>query len=104
MGLRGWERAGAMGANGAFSLLTRYRALASQRMVILGSGSLGLGTAALALQHGVNVAGIVEVDEAASGEGQAAAELGDRGGAIYTTHIRRELAATRAQDEFVDVV
>src|SRR6267143_2869207 len=41
MGFPGWERAGAMGASGAFSLLTRYRALASRRMVILGSRSLG---------------------------------------------------------------
>src|SRR5258708_32160057 len=33
MGFPGWERAGAMGANGAVSLLTRYRALGSRRLV-----------------------------------------------------------------------
>ena len=104
MGFRGWERAGAMGANGAFSLLTRYRALASQRMVILGSGSLGLGTAALALQHGVSVAGIVEVDEAVRGEAQAAARLADRGVPIYTSHTMREARGTVGEVESVVVV
>src|SRR5947209_7159742 len=104
MGFRGWERAGAMGANGAFSLLTRYRALASQRMIILGSGSLGLGTAALALQHGVHVAGVVEVDEAVRGEAEAAARLADRGVPIYTSHTLREARGTVGEVESVVVV
>src|SRR5262245_56191183 len=45
LGFPGWERAGVMGASGAWSLLTRYRALAAQRMVVVGSGNLGLRTA-----------------------------------------------------------
>src|SRR5499433_157866 len=53
LGFPGWERAGAMGASGAQALLTRYRALASKRVLILGSGQLALVTAALALEHGI---------------------------------------------------
>src|SRR5437667_46588 len=61
LGFPGWERAGTLGAGGAAALLVRYRALAARRLVVLGSGALGLQTAALALEHGVEVAGVVEV-------------------------------------------
>jgi thioredoxin reductase len=90
MGFPGWERAGAMGANGAASLLTRYRALGSQRMVIVGSGDLGLRTAALALESGVTVAGIVEVANTARGDGAIARSLAGRGVPLYTAHTIRE--------------
>src|SRR5215471_3834613 len=63
LGFPGWERAGAMGANAACALITRYRALASRRMVIVGSGDLALNTAALAVEHGVNVAAVVELGD-----------------------------------------
>jgi len=104
MGFPGWERAGAMGANGAFSLLTRYRALASQRMLILGSGSLGLSTAALARQHGVTVTGIVEVDEAVRGDAGAVAALAGHGVPIYTAHTLREARGKVGDIESVVVV
>src|SRR5205814_4690203 len=35
LGFPGWERAGVMGAHAARALMTRYRALASQRVVIV---------------------------------------------------------------------
>jgi thioredoxin reductase len=90
MGFPGWERAGAMGANGAVSLLTRYRALASKRMVIVGSGDLGLRTAALALESGVAVAGIVEVAHAVRGDEEIGRSLASRGVPFYTAHTIRE--------------
>src|SRR5215472_2520734 len=61
LGFPGWERAGVMGANAARALLIRYRALATEQLVIIGSGDLALDTAALALDRGVTVAAIVEV-------------------------------------------
>ena len=61
MSFAGWNMAGAMGANGAHSLMSRYRALSSQRMVVLGSGNLGLNTARMALDTGVEVAAVVDV-------------------------------------------
>jgi thioredoxin reductase len=90
MGFPGWERAGAMGANGAVSLLTRYRALGSQRMVIVGSGDLGLRTAALALESGVAVAGIVEVANTVRGDKEIARSLARRGVPFYAAHTIRE--------------
>jgi len=91
MGFPGWERAGAMAANGAVSLLTRYRALGSQRMVIVGSGDLGLRTAVLALEGGVAVAGIVEVANTVRGDGTIARSLAGRGVPLYTAHTIREV-------------
>jgi len=90
MGFPGWERAGAMGANGAVSLLSRYRALRSQRMVIVGSGDLGLRTATLALESGVAVAGIVEVANAVRGDEGIARSLASQGVPFYTAHTIRE--------------
>src|SRR5437879_4188955 len=62
LGFPGWERAGTLGAGGAAALLARYRALAARRVVVLGSGALGLHTAALGLDRGDEDAGILEVD------------------------------------------
>jgi len=90
LGFPGWERAGVMGANAACALLTRYRALASRCMVIVGSGDLALSTAALALQHGLSVAGIVEVGDRVAGNAELAREIAGRGVPIFTGHTLRE--------------
>jgi len=104
LGFPGWERAGAMGASGAWSLLTRYRAFAAGRMVLVGSGSLGLGTAALALQQGVEIAGVVEVGDTVRGDPAVAATLTARGVPIYTSHTIREARGKVGEVESVVVV
>jgi NADPH-dependent 2,4-dienoyl-CoA reductase/sulfur reductase-like enzyme len=104
IGFTCWERAGAMGANGAVSLLTRYRALASQRMVIVGSGDLGLRTAALALESGVTVAGIVEVANAVRGDEKIARSLASQGVPFYTSHTIREARGRVGEIESVILV
>jgi len=104
MGFPGWERAGAMGANGAVALLTRYRALASTRMVIVGSGDLGLRTAALALESGVAVAGIVEVAHAVCGDEEIGRSLASRGVPFYTAHTIREARGRVGEIESVVLV
>jgi thioredoxin reductase len=89
LGFAGWERAGTLGASGAAALLARYRALAARRLVVIGSGALGLHTAALALEHGVEVAGIVELDERVRGDRAAANALAARGVPFFTAHTVR---------------
>ncbi|WP_226580301.1 FAD-dependent oxidoreductase [Acuticoccus sediminis] len=56
----GSDQPGVMGAMAFESLLTRYDAFAGKRIVILGSGDVAAATAALAAEHGVEVAAIVE--------------------------------------------
>jgi thioredoxin reductase len=104
LGFPGWERAGAMGANGAWSLLTRYRAFAAHRMVLVGSGSLGLGTANLALQQDVEIAGVIEVGDTVRGDPALGAALTARGVPIYTSHTIREARGKVGEVESMVVV
>ena len=67
LGFAGWDRPGVMGPQGFHALLACYDALASRRVLILGSGELALQTALLALDHGLEVAGIVEVRDVVQG-------------------------------------
>jgi len=86
LGFPGWERAGTLGAGGAAALLTRYRALAARRILVLGSGALGLQTASLALERGIEVAGIVEVDVRVRGDAATAKTLAGRGVPFFVSH------------------
>ena len=101
MGFAGWNFAGAMGANAAYSLMHRYQAFTGRKMVVLGSGNLGLQTAKLALERGVEVKAIVEVDGAVRGDAAVAAELQAAGVPIHTSHVIKE--ATGATDEVESV-
>jgi thioredoxin reductase len=104
LGFPGWERAGAMGASGAWSLISRYRAFAAHRMVVVGSGSLGLCTAALALQQGVEIAGVIEVGDVVRGDPAVAGALTARSVPIYTSHTIREARGKVGEVESVVVV
>ncbi len=104
MAFAGWDLAGVMGANAAHSLMSRYGALASKRMVVLGSGNLGLQTARMALDAGVEVAAVVEVFSSVRGEQALAAELRDRGVELYTSHTVKEAAGGSGDIESVVLV
>ena len=86
----GSSLAGAMGANGAHALLSRYQALTSRRMVILGSGNLGLTTARLALKNGIEVVAIVDVSPSVRGDEFLMRELQQDGVRLYTSHTVKE--------------
>src|SRR5881409_276155 len=104
LGFPGWERAGTLGAGGAAALLVRYRALAARRLVVLGSGALGLQTAALALEHGVEVAGVVEVGARVRGHAATATALAERGVSFYTAHTIHEARGRTGEIESVVLV
>ena len=83
----GWDQPGVMGANGLASLLDRYDAFSGQRIVVLGSGDLGLETARRALDRGLEVAAIIEVRDALEGQPTPAAALRARGVEILTGQV-----------------
>ncbi|WP_309604126.1 NAD(P)/FAD-dependent oxidoreductase [Phenylobacterium sp.] len=83
----GWDLPGVMGANGLASLLDRYDAFSGSRIVVLGSGDLGLETARRALDRGLEVAAIIEVRDAVQGNPAAAADLRARGVEILTGQV-----------------
>src|SRR5262249_12114327 len=104
LGFPGWERAGVMGANAACALVTRYRALASERMVIVGSGDLALATAALAVEHGVNVAAVVELGERVQGNPDAEQALRRRRVPFHMSHTIREARGRVGEVESVVLI
>jgi len=104
LGFPGWERAGTLGAGGATALLSRYRALAARRLVVLGSGALGLHTAGLALEHGVEVAGVVEVDTQVRGDAATAKALAARGVPFFTSHTVKAARGRTGEIESVLIV
>jgi hypothetical protein len=97
MSFAGWNMAGAMGANGAYSLMSRYQVLSSQRMVVLGSGNLGLNTAKMAQDRGVEVAAVVDVSPSVRGDEALMTGLQDQGVELYNSHTVKE-AAGKADD------
>ena len=78
LGFAGWNQPGVMGAQGFAALLTRYDAFAGRRMIVVGSDRLGLETALLAADRGIEVAAIVEIADAVQGP----AELAERVAAL----------------------
>ena len=60
LGFHGVDMPGVMGARGFQSLLTRYDAFDGKRLVILGSGTLAAETALAAVDHGLEVAALIE--------------------------------------------
>ena len=101
LAFRGWEKAGTMGAAGALALLTRYQAFAARRMVVLGSGPLGLAVATLARARGIEVPAIVEVSPALRGDAGARGRLEQEGVRFYPGHVVAAALGTRDEIEGV---
>ena len=87
LGFAGWDQPGVMGALAFHALLARYDALASRRILILGSGQLALETALLALERGIEVAGLVEVLEVVQGPANLAEQLRAAQVSIHTGYV-----------------
>lgn len=92
LGFPGWNQPGVMGAQGFAALLTRYDALASRRVAVIGSDALGLETALLALSRGIEVAAVVEIADAVQGPEGLAEQVRAAGVPILTGQT---VAATR---------
>ncbi|MFM5893862.1 MAG: FAD-dependent oxidoreductase [Novosphingobium sp.] len=79
----GWNQPGVMGAAALQMLLTRYAAFDGRRVLILGSHDLALETALIALEHGLEVAGLVEVRSEPQGSAELLAKVAAAGIAIH---------------------
>lgn len=82
MAFPGWNQPGVMGAMALKMLLARYDAFAGKRVLIVGSHDLALETALLALDKGLDVAGLVEVRGAPQGDPALVAQVEAAGIAI----------------------
>lgn len=79
----GWELPGVMGVTAAQTLLHRYDALESQRIVILGSGAAATSFAEAAVAAGRTVAALVEVADAPR-DGKGCERLAKQGVMVLT--------------------
>ena len=102
MSFPGSNLAGAMGANGAHLLMSRYQALTARRMVVMGSGNLGLTIARMARDSGVEVVAVVDVSSSVRGDEALMTELKDKGVELYTSHTVKE--AVGQSDDIESVV
>jgi NADPH-dependent 2,4-dienoyl-CoA reductase/sulfur reductase-like enzyme len=64
----GWDQPGVMGARALRALLDTYDAFAGRRLVILGSGDLALTTARRAIDRGLEVVALIEVEDRIQGD------------------------------------
>ena len=100
----GWDQAGAVGARGAQRLLESYQALTSRRMVILGSGDLGLSTAQQALDSGIDIAAVVDVSASVRGDETSSLALREAGVRVYTSHAVKQAVGSEGEIESVVLV
>ena len=80
----GWDQPGVMGARAFNCLAGLYDAFAGRRLIILGSGDLALETALLATERGLEIAALIEVEQAAQGSPALVAAVGDAGVEVIT--------------------
>jgi thioredoxin reductase len=83
MAFPGWNQPGVMGAEALRVLLERYDAFAGRRVLIAGSHDLALETALLALNKGLEVAGLLEVRDAPQGDQALISQVEAAGVAIH---------------------
>ncbi|MGE0718668.1 MAG: FAD-dependent oxidoreductase [Alphaproteobacteria bacterium] len=96
LAMPGWDRPGVMGARAFAAAVDLYGAFNGRRLVILGSGAIGLATALKARDAGLDVAAVVEVADAPQGPAALVERVRAAGVPILT---RRTVAAIEGAAE-----
>ncbi len=88
----GWTLPGVMGAGALQTMINVHRVLPGKRILMVGSGNVGLIVSYQAMQAGAQVAAIVEAAPSIGGYGVHAAKISRTGTPIYTSHtVKRAL-------------
>ncbi len=88
----GWTLPGVMGAGALQTMMNVHRVLPGKRILMIGSGNVGLIVSYQAIQAGADVAAIVEAAPSIGGYGVHAAKISRTGTPIYTSHtVKRAL-------------
>lgn len=82
----GWTFPGVMGAGAAQTMINVHRVLPGERVLMIGSGNVGLIVSYQLLQAGAEVVGLVEAAPSIGGYGVHAAKIERAGVPIYTGH------------------
>jgi thioredoxin reductase len=79
----GWHLPGVLGVQAGSRLLGHYQALGGRRVLVLGSGNAALSFAKLALDTGIEVAGVVEPGASIQGAATLARQIQDAGVSFF---------------------
>jgi len=87
----GWTLPGVMGAGAAQTMINIHRVLPGKRILVLGSGNVGLIVSYQLLQAGAEVAAVVEAAPKIGGYGVHASKIRRAGVPIITSHTIKEV-------------
>ncbi|WP_312815874.1 FAD-dependent oxidoreductase [Sedimentibacter sp.] len=94
----GWELPGVMGAGAAQTMINLNRVLPGHKVLMLGSGNVGVIVSYQLMQAGAEVAAIVEAAPALGGYGVHTAKVARAGVPFYTSHtIKRAYGNNRVE-------
>lgn len=94
----GWELPGVMGAGAAQTMINVHRVLPGSRVVMVGSGNVGVIVSYQLLQAGAEVAAVVEAAPVLGGYGVHTAKVCRAGVPFYTSHtVKRALGDGRVR-------
>lgn len=82
----GWDMPGVMGAGAAQTMINVHRVLPGQRVVMVGSGNVGVIVSYQLLQAGAQVSAVVEAAPTLGGYGVHTAKVARAGVPFYTGH------------------
>jgi thioredoxin reductase len=86
----GWTLPGVMGAGAAQTLMNLHRILPGKRILMVGSGNVGLIVSYQLIQAGAHVVAVIEAAKKVGGYAVHAAKLKRIGIPIYTSHTVKE--------------
>jgi thioredoxin reductase len=98
---KGWTLPGVMGAGAAQTMINVNRVLPGKRILMIGSGNVGLIVSYQLLQAGAEVVAVIEAAPQIGGYGVHAAKIRRAGVPIYTSHTIQEARGKKNVEEAV---
>lgn len=98
---KGWTLPGVMGAGAAQTMVNIHRVLPGRRVLMVGSGNVGLIVSYQLLQAGAEVVAVVEAAPKIGGYAVHAAKIRRAGVRIYTSHTILEARGSEEVEEAV---
>ena len=98
---KGWTLPGVMGAGAAQTMINVNRVLPGKKILMIGSGNVGLIVSYQLLQAGAEVTAVIEAAPRIGGYGVHAAKIRRAGVPIYTSHTIKEARGEKTVKEAV---
>ena len=97
----GWDKPGVMGAGAAQTMCNYHRVLPGKKILMLGTGNVGLIVSYQLMQGGADIVALVEAQPQINGYGVHASKLTREGIPLYTGYTIKEAHGTDRVNEVV---